>query len=58
MIIITLAVTCRSEGNYTGIPVILPSNEGTKLLLQPVTHHSMLNILTTLFEALSSNELV
>ena len=39
-------------------PVTLCSNEGTGLPLQPVVHYSMMSIITTLFEALSSNELV
>ena len=38
--------------------VTMCGSEGTRLLLQPVVHHSMNIILTTLFEALSSNELV
>ena len=38
--------------------VTLCNNEGTGLLLQPVVHYSMMNIITALFEALSSNELV
>ena len=33
-------------------------SEGTGLHLQPVVHYSMMSIITTLFEALSSNELV
>lgn len=39
-------------------PVTMSGSEGTGVLLQPVIHHSMMNILTTLFEALSSHELV
>jgi len=40
------------------LPVTLCSTEETGLLLQPVVHYSMMNILTALFEALSSNRLV
>ena len=36
--------------------VTMCGSEGTGLLLQPVVYHSMNIILTTLFEALSSNE--
>ena len=40
------------------LPVTSCCSEETGLLLQPVIHYSMMNILTTLFEALNSNKLV
>ena len=39
-------------------PMTLSSTEGGELLLQPIVHHSLMHILSTIFEALSSNELV
>jgi len=39
-------------------PMTSCSTDRTELLLQPLIHYSMMNILSTVFEALSSNELV